>query len=209
MNASADTELAFADEIGGPICGIDEAGRGAWAGPVVAAAVICGDVKAYPEDLADSKTLREARREHLFDLLSARQDLRVGVGVASVAEIDRMGVGKANWLAMARAVKALPSPPLGALVDGNYAPALPCPDIRPIVKGDGSCLVIAAASIVAKVTRDRIMRSLCPEHPAYRWSANKGYPAPVHRAALEEIGPSAHHRHSFAPIAALDDRHAS
>lgn len=191
----------FALEAGfaGPVAGVDEAGRGPWAGPVLAAAVIL-DPARLPEGLNDSKALSARRRDALFETIHALA-LAVGVGQASVAEIDALGVGVANRCAMQRAVAALRVAPLHALVDGIVKPDLPCP-ASTVVKGDARCLSIAAASIVAKVTRDRIMRALDTEHPAYGWRDNKGYGTAAHAAALHQHGPCLHHRLSFRPVAA-------
>lgn len=194
-------EDAYAADLGGPVAGIDEAGRGAWAGPVVAGAVVLPTGTDLPSGIRDSKLIAEPRREALFEALNACA--AIGIGLAEVAEIDRMGVGKATYLAMARAVAALPAVPAGALVDGNVAPALgPCPS-RALVRGDSLSLSIAAASIAAKVTRDRIMRGLHTGTPLYGWDTNKGYGAKVHQAGLAAHGVTQHHRRSFAPIKAL------
>jgi ribonuclease HII len=181
----------------GPICGVDEAGRGPLAGPVVAAAVIL-DRKKMPKGLNDSKQLDVEERETLFPIIMERA-LAVGVGEASVDEIDLINIRQATHLAMARAVRALALAPMFALVDGNDAPALPCP-CDTIIEGDGKSVSIAAASIIAKVTRDRMMRALHDEHPGYGWIKNKGYGTPEHYAGLERHGPCRHHRRSFAPI---------
>ncbi len=186
-----------------PVAGIDEAGRGPWAGPVVAAAVIL-DRRALAPELAaaidDSKKLSAARREALLEALAPCA--RIGVGAASVAEIDAINILQATLLAMRRAVAALGQPPGLALIDGNRAPALPCP-AQTVVKGDSRSLSIAAASIAAKVTRDRLMVLLARRHPGFGWERNAGYGTAQHRAALAELGVTAHHRRSFKPIAAL------
>lgn len=183
----------------GPVCGVDEAGRGPWAGPVVAGAAILGPAAA-PEGLNDSKKLSETRREALFDAVAASPAVATGVGIASVEEIDRLNILNATWLAMSRAVAALPRAPGYALIDGNRLPPnLPSP-AEAVVKGDGRSLSIAAASIVAKVTRDRIMRELDREWPEYRWAANKGYGVAAHAEALRLYGVTPHHRRSFRPI---------
>ena len=181
----------------GPIAGIDEAGRGPLAGPVVAAAVIF-DRKRIPKGLNDSKQLTEEVREELFPLIM-ESALAVGVGEASVDEIDLINIRQATHMAMARAVRALSLIPDFALVDGNDAPALPCP-CDTLIDGDARSVSIAAASIVAKVTRDRMMHALHEEHPDYGWASNKGYGTPEHLAALARLGPCAHHRRSFAPV---------
>ncbi len=182
----------------GIVAGVDEAGRGPWAGPVVAAAVVL-DPKHIPPGIADSKALGAARREALHTGIVARA--RWGIGIASVAEIDALNILQATLLAMTRAVAALPCPPDLVLVDGNRAPnwQWPC---ETIVSGDAKCLSIAAASIMAKVTRDRIMRDLHQTHPAFGWDRNMGYGTKVHSDALTRLGPTVHHRMSFAPCAA-------
>lgn len=181
-----------------PVCGIDEAGRGPWAGPVVAAAVIL-DPGAIPPGLDDSKTLAPARREALFDAI--RQTSRVGIAIADVARIDSSNILGATLWAMAEAVTSLNGVAF-ALVDGNRAPVLACP-AETIVGGDGRSLSIAAASIVAKVTRDRIMTGLDRKFPHYGFARHKGYGTAAHMAALAHHGPCPEHRRSFAPIAAL------
>ena len=181
----------------GPICGVDEAGRGPLAGPVVAAAVIL-DRARIPDGLDDSKKLSEDRREAIYPRI-LDMALAVGVGEASVEEIDLVNIRQATHLAMARAVRALKIPAQFALVDGNDAPALPC-KCETLVKGDGLSLSIAAASIIAKVTRDRLMARLDDEHPGYNWRSNKGYGTPDHHNGLKIHGITIHHRRSFAPI---------
>ncbi|MFN0023608.1 MAG: ribonuclease HII [Parvularculaceae bacterium] len=184
------------DQFSGLIAGVDEAGRGPWAGPVVAAAVIL-DRATAPEGLRDSKTLTEKRRRVLAAALW--KSARIGVGVASVDEIDQMNILRASLLAMARAVANLAVRPAIALVDGNIKPTLQCRAYT-VIGGDGKSLSIAAASIIAKTTRDRMMLELARDYPNYAWASNKGYAAPAHRAALSEFGVTPHHRRSFAPI---------
>jgi ribonuclease HII len=181
----------------GPIAGVDEAGRGPLAGPVVAAAVILQRGKV-PKGLNDSKQVSEENREELFPRIM-HMAIAVGVGEASVDEIDLINIRQATHLAMARAVRALSVSAMFALVDGNDAPALPCP-CDTLVDGDARSVSIAAASIIAKVTRDRMMRVLHEEHPHYGWVENKGYSTPKHLAALSKHGPCHHHRRSFAPV---------
>jgi ribonuclease HII len=181
---------------GGPIAGIDEAGRGPWAGPVVAAAVIL-DPRAIPDGIADSKVLEPEDREAIFPRILATA--RVGVGVASVDRIDRDNILNATLWAMAEAVKALPERPRLALVDGNKAPRLRC-ECRTLVQGDARCLSIAAASIVAKVTRDRLMVALGREWPQYGFERHKGYGTREHQKALAAHGACLHHRRSFKPV---------
>jgi ribonuclease HII len=181
----------------GPIAGVDEAGRGPLAGPVVAAAVIL-DRKRIPRGLNDSKQLSAEAREALFPRIMERA-VAVGVGEACVDEIDLINIRQATHLAMARAVRALSVAAAFALVDGNDAPALPC-RCDTLVDGDARSVSIAAASIVAKVTRDRMMAALHDEHPLYGWITNKGYGTEEHLLALNRHGPTRHHRRSFAPV---------
>lgn len=184
------------------IAGVDEAGRGPWAGPVMAAAVILAG--PVPAGLDDSKKLSAKRREALFAAL-LDSDCLIGVGQASVAEIDAHNILQATWLAMTRAVEALGVDPGHVLVDGNRLPAWRWPATA-IVGGDGKEPAIAAASIIAKVTRDRIMAALAAEHPGYGWAANQGYGTAAHAEALKRLGPTPHHRASFAPVrAALNE----
>ncbi|HUO02790.1 MAG TPA: ribonuclease HII [Rhizomicrobium sp.] len=186
--------------IAGPVCGVDEAGRGPLAGPVVAAAVIL-DRKRMPKGLNDSKQLTEEAREELYPQIM-EMAVAVGVGEASVGEIDLVNIRQATHLAMARAVRALSVAAEFALVDGNDAPALPC-RCDTLVDGDARSLSIAAASIIAKVTRDRMMVALHQEHPGYCWHSNKGYGTPEHYVGLKAHGVTVHHRRSFAPIRAI------
>jgi ribonuclease HII len=181
------------------IAGVDEAGRGPWAGPVVAAAVILRG--AVPDGLDDSKKLSAPRRQRLFAELRASACL-IGVGQASVAEIDALNILNATHLAMTRAVAALGVEPAMVLVDGNRLPQWRWP-ARAIVGGDAKEPAISAASIIAKVTRDAIMADLDAMHPGYGWAANQGYGTPAHAAGLRQLGVTAHHRTSFAPIRAL------
>ncbi len=182
-----------------PVCGIDEVGRGPLAGPVVAAAVILSP-RHLPDGINDSKKLSEAKREALFEEL--QDHVLIGVGMASVEEIDRVNILQASLLAMSRAYEALPGPAAFALIDGIHAPKIACPT-QCVKGGDGRSLSIAAASIIAKVTRDRLMHALALDYPDYGWASNKGYPAPVHLKALQEHGPTPHHRMSFAPVRAV------
>ncbi len=194
-------DLALETQAGGLVAGIDEAGRGPLAGPVVAAAAIIDASLLAPSLTAaidDSKRLGPRRRRELFAALPIFA--RVGLGAASVAEIDRLNILAATMLAMRRAVLALGVVPDLALIDGNRAPDLPCP-ARTLVGGDGICLSIAAASIAAKVVRDRIMAALARRHPGFGWERNAGYPTVEHRAALVRLGATPHHRRSFAPVA--------
>jgi ribonuclease HII len=181
-----------------PVCGIDEAGRGPWAGPVVAAAVIL-DPEAIPPGINDSKALSEAEREALYGSIMAQA--RVGIGIADHQRIDRDNILAATMWAMREAQAQLGEVSL-ALIDGDRAPKLRC-EAWTIVGGDGRSLSIAAASIVAKVTRDRIMAGFDLVHPGYGFARHKGYGTPLHRQALERLGPCPIHRRSFKPVAAL------
>lgn len=183
----------------GLICGVDEAGRGPWAGPVVAAAVIL-PATGVPDGLADSKALSAKRRETLFPAILAVAD--VGVGSANVAEIDEFNILNATLLAMRRAVDNLRQLPDLALVDGNRPPDL-VQAVECIVKGDAKVPAISAASIIAKVTRDRQMQALAGQYPGYGWEQNAGYGTAKHRAGLDNLGLTPHHRRSFGPIKAL------
>lgn len=185
-------------KIDGPVAGIDEVGRGPLAGPVYAAAVILNPRK-LPKGLDDSKAMSEAKREKAFDEIM-RVAFAVGIGSASVAEIDDINILQATMLAMQRAVDQLNVKPVKVLVDGNRVPSLPFP-AQAIVKGDSKVLSIAAASIIAKVTRDRVMCDLDVAFPGYHWAQNKGYGTADHLEALSTFGPTVHHRVSFAPVA--------
>ena len=179
------------------VAGVDEVGRGPLAGPVVAAAVIL-DSQAIPDGLADSKLLSAPRREVLFNTI-LQQALAVGIGSASAIEIDRLNIRQATLLAMGRSVAALSLAPGLVLVDGNDPPALPCP-CEAIIGGDALVCSIAAASIIAKVTRDRMMARLGQRYPAYGFAGHAGYGTAKHRAAIKEHGPCPAHRYSFAPV---------
>ncbi|CAK0777773.1 RNase HII [uncultured Gammaproteobacteria bacterium] len=197
-------ERAAGFETGTLVCGVDEVGRGPLAGPVLAAAVIWPPA-GPPADLAaainDSKRLSQATRERLAPLIRSHARA-VGLALASVEDIDRINILRASLLAMARAVAALGVMPALALIDGRHTPTLPCPATG-VIRGDGISLSIAAASIVAKVERDRIMTELAREFPGYGWERNAGYPTAEHRAALSRLGVTPHHRRSFGPVAAL------
>lgn len=193
-------DLHLETESGGIVAGIDEVGRGPWAGPVVAAAVII-DTDRLTGDLAsiinDSKKLSAAKRSEIA--LRLPDCARIGLGAATPAEIGELNILGATFRAMERAVMALGVMPDLALVDGNRLPALPCP-ARTIIKGDSISLSIAAASIVAKVTRDRLMARLGARYPGFGWERNSGYGTAEHRDALKRLGVTPHHRKSFAPI---------
>jgi ribonuclease HII len=183
--------------LGGLVCGIDEAGRGPWAGPVVAAAVIL-DPARVPKGLGDSKALTARQRETAFHAI-IDESVTYAAGVASVEEIDELNILQATFLAMKRAYAGLTIKPAMALIDGNLVPPLPC-DARAIVNGDALEPCISAASIVAKVLRDRMMAELHVLHPNYGWDSNKGYGTADHQTALARYGVTAHHRRSFKPV---------
>ncbi len=183
-----------------PVCGVDEAGRGPWAGPVSAAAVIL-DPARLPPGIDDSKALSAAARERLEAEIKTHA-LGWAVGFASVEEIDELNILHATGLAMCRAIEGLSIVPAVALVDGNYRFKLPC-DVTTVVGGDGLSLSIAAASILAKTARDRLMVALDAEHPGYGFAAHKGYHAASHVAGLTRLGPCPAHRRNWAPIKAL------
>ena len=185
----------------GRVTGVDEAGRGPLAGPVVAAAVVfpLGVPPALAAMLDDSKKLSALRREAAFFALRACRDADIGVGAASVTEIAQLNILGASLLAMRRAVSRLSTPPTFALIDGNRAPTLLCPT-QCVIGGDGKSLSIAAASIVAKVIRDRAMARLAIRYPDYGWDGNAGYPTADHRAVLLRLGPTPHHRPGFGPV---------
>ena len=181
-----------------PIAGCDEAGRGPLAGPVVAAAVIL-DPKRIPRGLNDSKKLGAPEREALYEKICASAQVAVAFG--SIERIDRDNILRASLWALARAVKALPVRPQLVFVDGNHTIDVAC-DCQAVVSGDALVASIAAASIVAKVTRDRLMKRLALAHPGYGFERHMGYCVPEHREALARLGPTIHHRRSFAPVAA-------
>ena len=180
-----------------PVAGVDEAGRGPWAGPVVAAAVIL-DPDRIPSGIDDSKVLDEDGRDVLYRRI-VDSGAQYAVGIADVERIDRDNILAATMWAMGEAVRGLGAAPRLALIDGNRLPRLGC-EARAIVKGDAKCLTIAAASIIAKVTRDRIMIAMEREHPGYGFARHKGYGTPEHKEALERLGVSPVHRRSFKPV---------
>ena len=184
-------------KIGGPVCGVDEVGRGPLAGPVVAAAVIL-DPDNIPEGLNDSKKLSVKKRALVFDNIMETA-LAVSVGEASVEEIDEINILQASMLAMRRAVKNLPLKAQAALVDGNCDPGLDLPTLC-LIKGDGRSFSIAAASIIAKKIRDEKMAKLAQIYPDYGWEQNAGYGVPAHMKSLELVGVSPFHRKTFAPV---------
>ena len=192
-------ELGPGWEAPGLVAGVDEAGRGPLAGPVVAAAVILDDLQPI-RGLADSKALTALRRERLHDEIRARA-LCCSVAQASVEEIDRLNILQATMLAMRRAVDGLRLTPHRVVVDGNRVPVLRMP-VAAVVKGDAKVAAISAASILAKVTRDRLCDDLHQRFPHYGFDGHKGYPTPAHLAALREHGPCPEHRRSYAPVRA-------
>ena len=184
-----------------PVAGVDEVGRGPLAGPVAAAAVIIpaeACIRVASLGLDDSKRLKPMERERLSGALKSL--VPFGIGWAEVEEIDQLNILRAALLAMRRAVEALPEYPACALVDGTHAPELSCPVVT-VVKGDRRSMSVAAASVLAKVSRDRRMAELARDWPDYGWERNSGYGVPRHLAALEKFGPTPHHRRSFAPVA--------
>ena len=189
--------IKFEKQFTGVVCGIDEAGRGPWAGPVVAAAVILGNKR--PRGINDSKLIPEPKREALYEKLI--KTCLYGVGSASVEEIDRFNIIQATKLAMLRAYEVLAVDCDHALIDGNQLPQLPC-RMQYIIGGDGISFHIAAASIIAKVTRDRILRQLHEEFPHYGWASNKGYGCRVQWEAVEKYGVCVHHRRTWSPVRA-------
>jgi ribonuclease HII len=192
-------QLGLGWEAPGLVAGVDEAGRGPLAGPVVAAAVILDELQPI-RGLADSKVLTALKRERLFDEIRARA-LCCSVAQASVEEIDRLNILQATLLAMRRAVEGLRLKPQRVVVDGNRVPVLPVP-VEAIVKGDAKVAAISAASILAKVTRDRLCAELHERFPQYGFDGHKGYPTPLHLSALREHGPCPEHRRSYAPVRA-------
>lgn len=180
-----------------PVAGLDEVGRGPLAGPVVVAAVVL-DPDNIPEGLADSKALKAVQREAMFPLI-ALSALGIAIGSATAAEIDRLNIREATFLAMRRAVACLPLKPALLLVDGRDRPDLGAP-LEAIIRGDASVASIAAASIIAKVIRDRMMARLGLDYPAYGFARHAGYGTPAHRAAILALGPCPEHRFSFAPV---------
>jgi ribonuclease HII len=185
------------------VVGIDEAGRGPLAGPVVAAAVVL-DPKRIPQGLDDSKKLTASRREELFEQICATAAF--AVAFASPARIDRDNILRASLWALARAVHALPEMPKHVLVDGRDKLDTPC-DCEAVIGGDALVMSIAAASIIAKVSRDRLMCKLALDHPGYGFESHMGYGVPAHLDALDRLGPTVHHRRFFAPVAAAREKH--
>ena len=199
-------DFSFENKYDFDVAGIDEAGRGPWAGPVVAAAVVIPD-RQLAADLAagldDSKKLTPLKREKLYERMLAEERagrLQIGVGQASCREIDELNILQATFLAMRRAVEKLPSCPQAALIDGNrLPPAFPCA-CQTIVKGDSLSLSIAAASVVAKVFRDRLMKELARQYPGYGFEKNAGYGTAAHLEGLKKQGVTPEHRRSYKPV---------
>ena len=191
----------------GLVGGVDEAGRGPWAGPVVAAAAVFLEPLPLSHSLfdgiQDSKKLSKMKREQLYQELMKLESFSYGIGIASVEEIDRLNILQATFLAMGRAIEALLPQPQTFLIDGKYIPSFQGIQTIPVIKGDDISLSIAAASIFAKVTRDRMMEYLAQDHPFYGWEHNAGYGTQYHQEALKIHGITPHHRKSFAPIKRL------
>lgn len=179
------------------VAGVDEVGRGPLAGPVVAAAVVL-DPDNIPDGLNDSKQISKKRREALYDILNEIAD--VSIAQASVREIEEHNILRASHMAMVRAMSGLKQPADFALIDGNMVPRGLNVPAGTLIKGDTRSLSIAAASIVAKVWRDRLMMSLAQQHPGYGWETNQGYPTKEHKAGLKSHGVTLHHRRTFAPV---------
>ena len=196
MKATFELEAIELELRGGPVAGVDEAGRGPLAGPVVAAAVVL-DPDNIPDGIADSKALDAEDRRRIYERILAVA--RVGIGVADVVRIDADNILNAALWAMAQAVARLDCAPKLVLIDGNKAPTLDFPT-RTIVQGDARCLSIAAASIVAKVARDAMMTELARSFPHYGFDRHKGYGTPEHQAAIARYGVTPHHRRSFRPV---------
>ncbi|MBY0293155.1 MAG: ribonuclease HII [Alphaproteobacteria bacterium] len=186
----------------GIVGGVDEVGRGPWAGPVVAGVAVFYD--SLPPVLAntiqDSKKLSKSKRDSIYKNLLNLETFHYGVGVASVEEIDQLNILRATFLAMERAVQSLPQKPHVLLIDGKFIPSFEGIETYPVIKGDSLSLSIAAASILAKVTRDKMMETLSEEYPHYGWERNAGYGTAEHHHALKIHGITPHHRKSFAPI---------
>ena len=196
MRATFELETNELQLAGGPIAGVDEAGRGPWAGPVVAAAVIL-DPRHIPDGIGDSKALDAETRAFLYPRILATA--QIGIGIADVGRIDRDNILQATLWAMSEAIAQLKTQPRLALIDGNKAPRLSC-QTRTIVKGDALCLSIAAASIIAKVTRDRMMIATAAMYPGYGFERHKGYGTPEHQLAIKRLGVTDLHRRSFKPV---------
>lgn len=189
-------DLAYETAYSGYVTGLDEAGRGPLAGPVVAAALILRPGQ-IPDGLDDSKVLSPKQRECLLN--SLKENALIGIGISEPEEIDRVNILAASMIAMQRAFKALPIQPDAALIDGNRCPDLPC-TTESVIKGDSKSLSIAGASIIAKVTRDKLMQRADRLYPVYGFAKHKGYPTAAHREALVRHGPCPIHRYSYIPV---------
>lgn len=200
--------FSLEDQYSGLVAGVDEVGRGPWAGPVVSTAVILNRAHMSIELIKmidDSKALSAKKRETIFNILidsSTKNLLAYGIGEASVQEIDKINIRQATFLAMKRAIKNLGIIPDTVLIDGNATPDISIPCLS-VIKGDSLSLSIAAASIIAKVTRDRLMIKLAQTYPDYGWESNAGYGTKAHQKGLRHHGVTPHHRHSYAPIRRL------
>jgi len=197
-------DLEIESQFEAPVGGVDEVGRGPWAGPVVAAVALFLEPSSLPSsllnDIEDSKKLTKMKREDLYNQLIELTHFEYRIGIASVEEIDQMNISKATFLAMERAVGQLPQIPPTLLIDGKFIPSFSGIKTVPVIGGDGISLSIAAASIIAKVTRDNMMCELAKTHPHYGWESNAGYGTAQHQKALASHGITPHHRRSFAPI---------
>ena len=192
--------LEYEKSFNGPVCGVDEVGRGPWAGPVITCAAVLKTGTLPDETLAildDSKKLTDKKRQALYEPL--KQHCYYNIGQCSVAEIDEHNILQATLIAMSRAVNGLKTPIVGALIDGNKLPELSVPATA-IVKGDSISLSIAAASVIAKVFRDTLMKDLATQYPHYNWESNAGYGTKAHIEGLNRHGITPHHRTSYAPI---------
>lgn len=213
MSCFTSPDLSLETQYSGIVAGIDEVGRGPWAGPVMAGAFcfLMPPEQNLSSLLNDSKKLTKKRREKAYAALLEAQEHKVcnfAVGEASVQEIDTLNILQATKAAMVRAFNSLTVKPVAALIDGNQPINLPC-RVQTVIKGDQVSLSVAAASIIAKVTRDRLMEKLEDDYPAYGWAKNSGYGTKIHQEALALHGPTPHHRRSFAPIARLFEERAS
>ncbi len=197
--------LEIESQYKGMVGGVDEVGRGPWAGPVVAAVAVFLEPPppSLMKNIDDSKKLSKIKREKIYSDLLDLKAFQYGLGLASVEEIDLLNISKATFLAMERAVQNLPQKPHALLIDGKFIPSFEGIQTRAMIGGDGISLSIAAASILAKVTRDRMMEKLALDHPPFGWERNAGYGTAEHQKALKTHGVTPHHRKSFAPVRAL------